>query len=313
MDETYFTIEKHISTMNETYFTTKKLFFHCFSENKVNIFCCFKKKLYTCGIVKNTNTLFIIRSDKMIQKLAPLNVTKLDYSQLTELAKQHLGDLKNPANAVQLTPDTPLNDYVIKLESALTAFEVYLKNAQKSEFTEPLLAADKMRETDLRALNRFMRLLEMSESADEQEAFRQLDIVWQVHKNLVNEVDENQTIGIDNLIMDMAAEKLEPYVQTSGISRYLTRVETSNNTYKDILKNRNAEYAERVVKEGIRLRKELLDIYRPYCLFVVSMVNLYPDSEQWSKVLSLLNTVRKKFSALLKQSKTVRDKASDEN
>lgn len=139
----------------------------------------------------------------MTSKLAPISLSRLEYSQLAELVKQHVADVKNPKNAITIIEGTAFNDFVIKLESTLIKFEAYIKNAQKSEFTEPLKQADISRETDLRAINRFMKLLQISNDAEEREAFRQLDIVWQVHKNLVNEVDENQSIGIDNLFMDM--------------------------------------------------------------------------------------------------------------
>lgn len=239
----------------------------------------------------------------MKKELIALNVFRLEYPQLGELVRQHISDLENPANTVTLEEGTPLNDFVANLKLKLEAFEVYLKNSQKSEYTEPLNNADLERENDLRALNRFMKLLQMSKNADEQEAFRLLDIRWQVHKNLVNETDANQTMGIDNLLLDFGAENLQPHVEVSGITRYLNRLRTSNNTYKSILQDRNAQMAERITKEGVALRTELLNSYRMYANMVLSMAQLYENAENWDKVLSLLNVSRKKFAALLAQSK----------
>lgn len=239
----------------------------------------------------------------MKKELVPLNVFRLDYPQLGEFVRQHISDLENPANAVGMEAGTPLSDAVAELKLKLEPFEAYLKNSQKSEYTEPLTNADLERENNLRAINRFMKLLQISDDAGEQEAFRLLDIKWQVHKNLVNEADANQTIGIDNLLSDFRTEDLTPHVEISGIERYLNKVEASNTTYKSILQNRNAQMAERVTKEGIALRACLLDSYRMYANLVLSMAQLYANDENWDKVLSLLNVSRKKFATLLAQSK----------
>lgn len=239
----------------------------------------------------------------MKKELVPLNVFRLNYPQLGELVRQHISDLENPANAVGMEAGTALSDAVAELKLKLEAYEIYLKNSQKSEYTEPLSNADLERENNLRAINRFMKLLQMSDDADEQEAFRLLDIQWQVHKNLVNEPDATQTIGIDNLLLDFRADHLKPHVEASGIERYLNRAEASNNTYKSILQNRNAEMAERVTKEGIALRAGLLNSYRMYANLVLSMAQLYANDENWDKVLSLLNVSRKKLATLLAQSK----------
>lgn len=232
----------------------------------------------------------------MKQTLEPLRTSVLTNLEAGQLLKRHLNDL-GIIDSTLLT-DAPFNSYIQELTVFADDYEKALAQIRKNEETEKVSLADADRDKAVSAFGLNLKLYALSEEPDEVEASRGLSIVFASFKNLASLNYEAQSLAIDKLVSELEKPEQAAKINKLKIGKYVTRLKTTNQAFKNIFGGRMVTTAMAEVFDMKTIRTGMLKKYSEFCNYVLAMAKAV-NTPLFLNTLNLLNTARKYYSDML--------------
>jgi hypothetical protein len=232
----------------------------------------------------------------MEQMLEPLRTSVLTNMEGGQLMKRHLNDLGTIDPS--LLTDAPFNAYLESLQIYADRYEKALALVRKSEETVKIQLADVVRDRAVNAFGKALKLYALSDSLEEVEASRSLQILFGSFKDLSDLNYEAETIAIDKLLFELAGANYFPKIKLLQMERYVVRINNSNAVFKNLFGGRMVTSALAETYDLKRIRKEMFKKYGEFCNYVLTMSKAI-NSPLFNSALELLNSARKYNSDFL--------------
>ena len=229
-------------------------------------------------------------------KLEPLRLAGLTNMEAGQLIRRHLTDISTISNT--LLVDVPFNTYVQKMTLQMGIYEKAVAQIQKNEETEKISMADKNRDKGISAFGRALKLYEISDDPEEEEASRGLSIVFNNFKDLANMNYEAESLAIDKLVSELESPANASKIAKLNMGRYISRMKTTNEAFKTLFGNRIASEATTESYDMKLVRAELMTIYNDFTKYVLAMAKAL-ETPLFVQTLNLLNIARKYYADLL--------------
>ena len=229
-------------------------------------------------------------------KLEPLRLAGLSNMEAGQLIVRHLTDLETIDSS--LFTDAPFNVYVQALGTQSVLFQKAMAQVRENEETQKIVLADADRDKSTVAFGRGLKLYAVSDDPAEVEASRGLSILFDNFKNLESLSYEAETIAIDKLVSELRNPIYSPKVSLLQMDRYVTRLENTNNNFKEFFGVRMVTTATTESYDMKVIRAEMLTKYGEFTTYVLAMAKAL-DTPLFVQALSLLNTARKYYADLL--------------
>jgi len=230
---------------------------------------------------------------KKLESLSLTRLSNLEFGQLLKSTCDGLGNMED----ISIT-DEVLANYVSTLEAKSTEYDKAQLQITKSDETAKIAEADKQRDNAISALLRILNVYELSDKANELEAFTSLSNLFNNYKGIQNWNFVEETNGIDNLLNDLNSSKYNPHLTTLAMQPFADRIKTANDQFKLLFSGRTHEKANKEVFDIKLLRQESNKVYIDMANYVLSLSKAL-DAEQYNRSLNLINTTRKYYSDML--------------
>lgn len=243
-----------------------------------------------------------------MKPLQTLSLTRLSVLGFGQHIKTTLGNIDLLGEG--FITDKILVDYLQRLRNEITAYDKAMLPIAKSDETAKIAVADKNRDNAVSALTRQLWVYEISDDEAELAAYDSLSTLFDTYNGLQKWNFEEETNGIDNLLVDLLNNKYKPYVELLQMLRYVNRLETANTAFKNLFVSRTQEASGKQKFDVPAMRKAIQRIYDDMVGYVITMAKVQ-TAEQYHKTLDVINTVRKYYHDLLAKRKSGNDDAPD--
>jgi hypothetical protein len=233
-----------------------------------------------------------------MKELQSLNIARLSNLEFGQHAKSVLNGITTLNNAT----DEGFTNYLAQLATNSNNYDRAMIQVQKSDETEKIVQADQLRDKAVTALNRYLRVFELSENEEEVLAYKSLNTLLKTYRGIQSWNFEEESNGIDNLLNDLNEGKYLASVALLNMTSYVNRLATRNNEFKNLFAGRTQEVALKEVFDVKKLRNNLKTTYSDLADYVLSM-SKSKNTDEFNKALDLINTVRKYYSDLLAKRK----------
>ncbi len=192
------------------------------------------------------------------------------------------------------------------LETANTEMGAQLNKQSKSGLTDALAEKDKDRDARFAEIKRNISTAMAGLDATKREAAESLKLLfgpyWETGKKAMN----TETALIAELIGKInASESLTSQAETIGITAMLTGLETSNNEFDALYKERNTQEAAKDTTSASSLKPAAAKSYEQFCTAVEQAVSFVP-TDPLLTLFNQMDELRGKYALLI-------DKTDDEN
>lgn len=106
---------------------------------------------------------------------------------------------------------------------------------------------------------------------------------------------EAESLAIDKLVSELKGATYNPKITILQMGRYVTRLETTNATFKALFGNRLVTTAVTENYDLKQIRKEMLAQYADFCDYLLAMAKA-TNAPLFPAALNLLNTARKYYA-----------------
>lgn len=244
---------------------------------------------------------------KEIHKLNLARLTVLEFGQHIKSTLQNI----NLLGAGFIT-DALLTNYLSKLNVKMVDYDKAMLQISKSDETAKIVEADKKRDNALSATARQLNVFELSENPAEVLAYESLKTVFKTYGGIQSWNFEEESNGIDNLVVELGSTKYAPHVALLNMGSLITQIAARNTDFKTLFDGRTQEIAIKVVYDTKAMRKDLKTISDDMNNYVLSMAKAQ-NTDQYNRSLDVINTVRKYYSDLLaKRKPATKDAKIDE-
>lgn len=206
--------------------------------------------------------------------------------------------------------DPVLVHYLQTLRNEITVYDKAMLPIAKSDETAKIAAADKNRDNAVSALTRQLWVYELSDDEAELAAYDSLSTLFDIYHGIQKWNFEEETNGIDNLLVDLQDAKYKPHVELLQLLRYVNRLEATNTAFKTLFIGRTMEAAVKPKYDVRGMRKTIQKIYEDMVGYVITMGKVQ-TAEQYHKTFDVINTLRKYYHDLLAKRKGTNDDAPD--
>jgi hypothetical protein len=234
--------------------------------------------------------------------LEPLNLTRLTNLEFGQHIKSVVGNITQPSGGTSIVTDASLLAYLGSLTASSTLYDKALVQIPKSDETAKIVASDKIRDTAITAAQRYLSVFELSALEAEQLAFASLDTLFAAYKGIQNWNFEEESNGIDNLVVDLQTPKYAASVATLTMATYVDRIAQANTDFKILFAKRTLETSAKEVFDIRAMRTEMKNTYTDMSEYVLSLAKV-KDTDEFNQTLSIINTVRKYYSDMLVKQK----------
>lgn len=231
-----------------------------------------------------------------MKTLHVLNVYRLQNLEVGQHVKTVLKGIEDLGSGF-VTNEILLN-YLTQVLGAVTEFDKAMLKVTKSDETVKIADADAERDKSITATQRYLSVFELSKEAAEREAYASLHTLFKTYKNIQKWNFEEESNGIDNLLVDLASDKYAPHVATLHMESYVERIRTDNEAFKSIFALRTHQQVTTEHFDAKVLREDLVTKYNLMADYILTMA-IALDNEEFNTVLTVLNTVRKYYADLL--------------
>ena len=239
----------------------------------------------------------------MKNELVSLKDYSLDGLSFGELIKRHLEDLSKLSAAI--ITDIPVKTYITGLTTRSVTYDKLLVKIMFNEESKKISDADTIRDLALASLIKVVKVFNTSDVITEIEASRVLLALLNNYKGLAKFDYEKESIGIENLVADLESATYNKHVTTLNLGRYITRIKTSNASFRALFAGRVSVNASKEVFDSKTIRKEYADYYHEFCMYIQAMANASAAPAQFVTILNLLNTARKYYADKLARHESV--------
>lgn len=235
-----------------------------------------------------------------MKTLIGLNVARLQVLEAGQHVKSILKGIDELG--IGFITDTTLQNYLAKLKDASTEYDKALLKVMKSDETAKIVEADAVRDKAITAMQRIIGVYELSEDTAEVEAFQSLHTLFNTYKGIQKWNFEEESNGIDNLLIDLHTAKYQAHIDLLNLNAYVERMQVANEKFKTLFAGRTQEKANTEYFDTKALRDDMTLQYNNLAEYVLVMAKAF-DTEQYNKPLDILNTVRKYYADLLAKRK----------
>lgn len=229
--------------------------------------------------------------------LHKLKATALTNLEAGQLIKTSIKDLNTAG--INTATDSHINNYVHQMSTDSDLFDKGLLQIKKNEETEVLLNLDHVRDLNLSAFNRQLKVYELSTDAGIVTAYKAITILVKTYKNLAHLNYEAESNGIDNLIADFNSTKYAPHITTLSMNEFVDRIKTSNDDFKLKFSQRSTDISSTEIYNVKLIRKAAFENYNNYTQYVLSLAKVTTGDDYYKKILDIINQTRKYYSDLL--------------
>ena len=198
--------------------------------------------------------------------------------------------------------DTVLQNYLTQLSGSSAEYDKAMLKVMKSDETEKIAQADADRDKAINAALRMLSVFELSEDATTFNAAVSLNNLFNTYKGIQKWNFEEESNGIDNLLVDLESEKYAAHIAETEMQSFVERIRVKNDRFKELFAGRTMEKANTEYYDTKVLRRDLTEIYTVTIEYVLVMAKA-TDQEQYNKPLDIINTVRKYYADLLAKRK----------
>ena len=224
----------------------------------------------------------------------------LNFSKLTHLESgQHVKNLHENLIAKAGATDPVFVHYLTTLKDTSDRFDESLVYIGKSDESDKIQNADRVRDLALSTLKRAIAVFEFSTSDAERLAFTSLDNLFANYDGLQNWNYNAQTNGIDNLLRDFEKPNYAPHITLLGLGVFVDRLESANADFKALFQGRSVETSEKPSFDAKQLRRDMSLAYDKLTDYVYTMSSVPNPSPEFTTALGLINVERKYYSDLL--------------
>ena len=200
--------------------------------------------------------------------------------------------------------------------------ELYIKEdtayrtVNKSALTEELQKADEIRDDLLRGMTLLVQSCLYHFDEDVKVAAKRLQILFDTYGNVRMKPLNEETADITNIIQDLKSTKYLSDTQVTNLIQWIPKLQTANDNFEQIMKNRFAETAEKpdiVLRE---VRNEIDVVYRK----IVERIEVYWFIENEASAdtggnitnfIRYINVIIEKYNLIIAQ--RTKKKNKDEN
>lgn len=229
-------------------------------------------------------------------KLVKLDIHHLQNAEFGQFINRFLEDFQKAG----LSEDTDA-DFKQMLEQLKTEIPTYQKALEKVSFSEEskkISQLDRVRDNDLQALRDSIKPYRYAKTDDKKNAFGTLKAVLDQYKEVTKEPYEAETIKIGTLLSTLKNADNVPLLALLKITEFVDELEKSNKEFNDVFANRSLHTLQKESFDAKTLRKNLMDIYRKLCGYILTLANIKQD-EYYKKVLETINNSRKYYTDML--------------
>lgn len=225
--------------------------------------------------------------------LEPLSLTRLANLEFG----QHIKSIKSNIDLLGdgFITDNVMITYLAQLGNKSDDYDKAMKYIAKSDETAKITAADVERDNLIVTLQRQLSVFEYTKNEEKRDAYLSLTNLFNVYKGLKNWNYEEESNGIDNLIVDMESEKYEPHATLLGMTEFMLELKLANDKFKTLFNVRTQEFASKENYNVKEMRKDIGGVYTDFCNYVLSMSKAL-NTEQYNQTLSVINVVRKYYA-----------------
>jgi hypothetical protein len=225
---------------------------------------------------------------------------------------QHLRTIHTNINtfASGFITDAGALNYMSALDYNLVEYDKGMMILKKSDETVKIMAADHKRDNVLSSFFRHLDAHELTEDPAEHEAYESVNNLTQAYRTTRYWNFEEETNGIHALIDDLQTPKYIAHLQTLGIENKVGQLKTANLAFEALFNGRIQENLATPMYDVKQMRQQLRVTYQQFGAYAVSMVNTY-NSEQFKKILEVINNVRSYYATLLAKRKAQNSKPED--
>jgi hypothetical protein len=229
-------------------------------------------------------------------KLYPLSISQLQYLETGQFIIRFASDFQS----LNLDPATD-PEFKALHDSLLAQSPVYdagLNQIKAKAESELLLEQDSIRDKKVTTLRRALNVFEHSDLEPEQMAYKLLKIALNAYKDIEKANFEAESLGIDNLVVELRNAKHAPAVETLGLTKHINTLESANTTFKNTFNTRSTTTINTTVYDTKLLRKNILDTYKDLAEYVLVMAKR-KDTPFYNDTLTAINNGRKYFADIL--------------
>ncbi len=237
-----------------------------------------------------------------MKTLETISLTRLSVLEFGQHIKSIITNISQLGGGPGFITDASLLNYLGQLQSKSDVYDQALVQIAKSDETDKIIAADKVRDMAVSAATRYLNVFELSEVEAEKLAFASLDTLFNSYKGIQDWNLEEESNGLDNLVVDLQGAKYAPHVTTLNMSTYVDRMHLGNEAFKILFNNRTLEKSSKQVFDMRAMRAEIAFIYADMADYVLAMAKV-KDTNEFNQPLNVINTVRKYYSDLLAKRK----------
>ncbi len=237
-----------------------------------------------------------------MKTLEPANLSRLTVLEFGQHIKSTITNINQLGGGAGFITDAPLLAYLSQLTAQSATYDLAMVQVAKSDETDKILAADKVRDMAVTAATRYLNVFELSEVAAEKLAFASLDTLFSAYKGIQDWNLEEESNGLDNLVVDLQGAKYAPHVVTLSMSAYVERMRLGNEAFKTLFNNRTLEKSSKQVFDVKAMRAEITTINTDFIGYVLAMAKV-KNTDEFNQTLSVINTVRKYYADLFAKRK----------
>jgi hypothetical protein len=233
-----------------------------------------------------------------MKELHSLNLGKLSVLEFG----QHLKTVNNGIAALGFPVDVDFKAYQTKSNLEIVEYDKAMLQVRKSDETEKIATADRLRDNALSATTRQLSVFELSENENEVLAYKSLNTLFKTYKGIQAWNFEEETNGIDNLIADLNNAKYLPSVTLLNMGELVTRIGNKNQAFKALFEGRTQETAGKDVFDTKQLRAQMTVTYNDMIAYILVMAKT-KKTDEFTKSLDIVNSVRKYYADMLAKRK----------
>lgn len=228
--------------------------------------------------------------------LYPITISQLQYLETGQFIIRLITDFDN----LNLDPasDAEFKTLYDSLKVQSPIYDVGLMQVRAKAETEMLIALDDIRDKKISTLRKAVNVFKYSDIATEKEAYSLIKILLNVYKNIEKANFEAESLGIDNLVLEIRNSNYLLAVQTLGIGAHITNLETANNNFKTKFDTRSTSTITTTVYNTKLLRKNILITYKDLAEYVFVMAKRR-NTPFFVDTLTVVNNGRKYFADIL--------------
>lgn len=230
-------------------------------------------------------------------KLYPIALSQLHYVETGQFIVRFLTDLKNAS--IITTTDAEFDALCQAISTQSPAYNDALVQIKAKAESAMLIDQDDSRDKKITTIRRVVSVFEYSDIEAEQIAYKNLKIVLNNFDGLEKLNFEAETLGIVNLLKELRSTTNAPFVQSLGLDKHITNLETANNNFTTTFNKRSTDIVSTVVYNTKALRTKLLEAYKNLAEYVLVMAKTKKNTDYYTNILAVLNNGRQYFADIL--------------